>query len=210
MHQCTLCAQCVCVYVVPKKKATVTFLDHLSLSGLPSVFLFLHLSHMFVCLDAATCFHFLAITIPTAPVNTDWPMKNVSAFFFLYFGSGGFIFIAKCDAIKLIAKQTFPLIWANFSMPVKSVGGITYHTVTTYIPGSHEKYTLDYQTCIERHFKASLLLGKHVGFNLYTYIILTIGELHNVWFEYAPGKGFNSYKFHLWHYVHAYTFTWYT
>lgn len=64
---------------------------------------------MFVCLDAATCFHFLAITIPIAPVNTGRPMKNISAFY-LYFGSGAFIFIAKCDAIKLIVKQTLPLI----------------------------------------------------------------------------------------------------
>lgn len=89
------------------EKATVNFLDRLPLA--PSVFISFHLSHMFVCLDAATCFHFLAITIPTAPVNTDWPMKNVSAFF-LYFGSGGFIFMAKCDAIKLIVKQTLPLM----------------------------------------------------------------------------------------------------
>lgn len=81
----------------------------------------------------------------------------------LYFGSGSFIFMAKRDAIKLIVKQTLPLIWANISMPIKTVIGITYHTVTTYMPGSHEKYAQGYQACIKRHCKASLHFEKKCG-----------------------------------------------
>lgn len=54
-------------------------------------------------------------------------------------------------------------------MPIKTVRGITYHTATTYMPGSHEKYTLGDQACIKHHLKAfGYTLRKHVGFNLYT------------------------------------------